>query len=161
MQVKTIFSTLLIISSSLTLAQSRKPNSLIEDFKKLSGSYKLEKGNPVHCPDGEVTTTDDKFLLGADLRIEGINKNKIIEKSGSKSACSAESQASFNGKQLKYITREKCNQGSAATMTYIFDFYQTNTTEYISLKYSKTSELPNSHNSSFSFQCLYSRDLKN
>ena len=159
MQIVKLLSVILLIVSSLALARTRNPNSLVDDLKALSGSYKLEKGNPLHCPDGEITASDDKFVLGANLRITGINKKRNLEPAGDGNVCSAESLATFDGKKLIYSLKEKCDKGSASIRTHTFDVYESKNTQYIQLKYLQKSDSPNSHKSSFSYECLYSRDL--
>lgn len=160
MQLNRFIFYFLALCASTVFAKERKPNNLVNDLKSLSGSYNLEKGNPIHCPDGEVTASDDALALGANLRIENINKSKLKEVKSGQSACSAESTATFNGKELKYVVVESCEAGSSVKMTYKFELFQSQNTQYISLKYLKGSNLPKSHKSTFSFECLYSRELK-
>ena len=158
--IKNISLVIVVIFLSLSVgAKKRTPNSLQSDFEALSGSYKLEKGEFKYCPDGEITAKDDSLTIGANIRIEGVNKKKISDKPGKQSDCGTESYSKFDGKKITSVVDEKCSGSVKSHTKYEINSYSGRDTKYLSLKVKRTYSRKGEESSKIEYECLYSREI--
>lgn len=136
--------------------QKRNISSMEDDLIDFSGSYDLEKGDPRKCPDGEFTARTNGITVGATLRIDRINQEKVVEEAGSSSSCQVEAEANFDGRKIVQIWNEKCGATTASRKIVIFS-YRTKTTKYIRLLIQH--KIGQSLQSEEQISCIYSVDL--
>ena len=152
---------LISLSTSELLAQTKKakrqPTSFADELKAASGSYNLEKGKSSECPDGEFTGGEDYFIVGADFKIESINKGEQRSDNNQAGSCQATSHAEFDGKTLTYKQKDICDGKTVRSSQHKFHFYSTPKNHYVKLNYLSTFQKTDSKKAKSSYDCVYSR----
>lgn len=144
-------------TSAQNKKNKRQPTSFSEDLKSISGSYNLEKGKGSECPSGEFTGREDSFIVGADFKIEAINKGEQRSDNTQAGSCRSTSQAEFDGKTLVYKQKEICDGKIIRSSQHQFQFYNTAKNQYVKLKFNSTFQKSDTKTSKSSFECVYSR----
>lgn len=153
---------ILFINFIFLNAETQQKNLLStqSQLESYAGSYKLIKGKQSVCPEGEFGAKDNAFVVGADFRISGINKPRTTELLDRISACKLQRQASYDGKYLKYITKESCPKAADLIKEHILEFNKTETEQSVKLQFYKKHKVGNSYRSNLEYECLYSIELK-
>ncbi len=163
MQLKSIFLVFILFnflplgSSAQTKKEKRQPTSFADDLKAVTGSYNLEKGKGSECPSGEFTGREDSFIIGADFKIEAINKGTQKSDKTQAGSCRSSSQAEFDGKTLTYLQKETCDGKIVRSSEHKFQFYNTTKNQYVKLNFNSTFQQSDTKTAKNTFECIYSR----